>query len=418
MPPKKATAAATKAKSAASAPKTKSAAPAAKETKKAASTSQKKAAASKAEQPATSSTSRSSRSNGAGAEKKAAPSNGKKRAAPATAEPAAKKPRAKKAAVPEPEVDEASSANDDGVLDERDVIAALSDVSDVDDDDDDEEAQEEEEEEDDDEGNSSDEDEEDDRLAQRSSMASIKLPNSKDDAAVQKRLEKVKKAKKAGKSASTPATLYVGRLPKGFFEDQMKAYFAQFGDVTRIRVSRNKKTGASKHYAFVEFADQDVAQIVQETMNNYLIDGRLLQVKVVPKDKIHPEMWIGANRKYRPIPVDRLERLNRSQPRTEEQQESAIQRTLDRQDKRRKKLADAGIDYDFEGYTREGAQSPPKKAKTVASAAVSAAATPAKATPAKKAAKAAGTPAKNTPVKKATTSATATPAKRTKKASA
>jgi hypothetical protein len=26
-------------------------------------------------------------------------------------------------------------------------------------------------------------------------------------------------------------------------------YFSQFGDVTRLRVSRNKKTGASKHYA-------------------------------------------------------------------------------------------------------------------------------------------------------------------------
>lgn len=35
--------------------------------------------------------------------------------------------------------------------------------------------------------------------------------------------------------------LYLGRLPHGFYEDQLKAYFAQFGTVTRLRLSRNKK---------------------------------------------------------------------------------------------------------------------------------------------------------------------------------
>lgn len=304
--------------------------------------------------------------------------NGKKRAAepktPATAsEPKAKKPRSKPAEEPAPKAKKAKAAEEPAtkakkakaaeepvptakktkateepastpVLNEREVIASLSDVSD-----------DEEDEEEEDEGNSSDEDEEDDKLAQRSSMASIKLPNSKDDAVVKQRLDKLKKSKKNSKNASTPGTLYVGRLPKGFFEDQMKGYFSQFGDVTRLRVSRNKKTGASKHYAFVEFADKDVANIVQETMNNYLIDGALLQVRTVPKDKIHPEMWIGANRKYRPIPGARLERLKRDRSKTEDEQEVTIQRALNRQEKRKAKLADAGIEYDFPGYTREDA---------------------------------------------------------------
>jgi nucleolar protein 15 len=57
----------------------------------------------------------------------------------------------------------------------------------------------------------------------------------------------------------------------------MRAYFGQFGNVTRLRLSRNKKTGKSKHYAFVEFADAEVAKIVAETMHNYLLFGHLLQ---------------------------------------------------------------------------------------------------------------------------------------------
>lgn len=35
--------------------------------------------------------------------------------------------------------------------------------------------------------------------------------------------------------------IFLGRIPHGFHEEQMKSYFAQFGDVTRLRLSRNKK---------------------------------------------------------------------------------------------------------------------------------------------------------------------------------
>lgn len=33
----------------------------------------------------------------------------------------------------------------------------------------------------------------------------------------------------------------MGCLPHGFYEDQLKGYLSQFGDVTRLRISRNKK---------------------------------------------------------------------------------------------------------------------------------------------------------------------------------
>lgn len=51
----------------------------------------------------------------------------------------------------------------------------------------------------------------------------------------------------------------------------MRGFFTQFGEVTRLKLSRNKKTGNSKHYAFVEFKYAAVAKIVAETMNNYLM---------------------------------------------------------------------------------------------------------------------------------------------------
>jgi hypothetical protein len=68
------------------------------------------------------------------------------------------------------------------------------------------------------------------------------------------------------------------------------------------------QTGRSKSYAFVEFSSSSVAQIVAETMDNYLLAGRILRCKVIPKDQIHPELWVGANRKWRVVPRDRITR--------------------------------------------------------------------------------------------------------------
>lgn len=94
------------------------------------------------------------------------------------------------------------------------------------------------------------------------------------------------------------------RIPHGFFEPQMKKYFSQFGTVRRLRLSRNKKTGASKHYAFIEFANGEVAEIVAKTMHNYLMFGHILQCRVVPSEQVHPELFKGANERFKVNPLN------------------------------------------------------------------------------------------------------------------
>jgi len=142
--------------------------------------------------------------------------------------------------------------------------------------------------------------------------------------------------------------VYLGRVPHGFYEDQMKAYFSQFGDVTRLRLSRNKNTGRSKHYAFIEFSSSAVAEIVAETMDNYLLMGHILRCKLIPKDEVHPKLWLGANRKFRRVPHDRITRLQQNKSRTEDEQAKAEKRLLRRQAEKKRKLQAAGIDYDFD----------------------------------------------------------------------
>ena len=41
-------------------------------------------------------------------------------------------------------------------------------------------------------------------------------------------------------------------------------------------------------------------------MDNYLLMGHILTCKVIPKDEVHSELWVGANRKWRVVPTYRL----------------------------------------------------------------------------------------------------------------
>ena len=116
------------------------------------------------------------------------------------------------------------------------------------------------------------------------------------------KLEDVKRGTKEGSGV-----VYVGRIPHGFYEHEMREYFSQFGDISRLRLSRSRKNGGSKHYAFVEFTSAGVAEIVADTMDNYLMFGHILKCKLVAKEQIHESMWKGADRRFKVVPWNKIE---------------------------------------------------------------------------------------------------------------
>ncbi|OAX37615.1 RNA-binding domain-containing protein [Rhizopogon vinicolor AM-OR11-026] len=207
-------------------------------------------------------------------------------------------------------------------------------------------------------GFSTDEDDSSDEEEEAGEEVDIgKLPTvAKDDATVKKKLEKAKRH-----PTQDRGVIFMGRLPHGFYEDQLKGYLSQFGDVTRLRISRNKRTGRSKHYGFIEFDSSSVAQIVAETMDNYLLMGHILKCKVIPKEKVHPELWVGANKKWKVIPRDQIVRKEHNKPRTDESMRRAEKRLIQRDNERKRKLAEVGIKYDFDAVSYK------KKQKVVVS---------------------------------------------------
>ncbi|KAF4587652.1 putative RNA-binding protein [Ophiocordyceps camponoti-floridani] len=152
----------------------------------------------------------------------------------------------------------------------------------------------------------------------------------------------VKSAKPFGKRG----VVYIGRIPHGFYEYEMRQYLSQFGPVTRLRLSRNKRTGASKHFAFVEFEDESTAEIVAKTMDNYLLFGHILKVKMVPESQIHADLWKGANRRFKKVPWEILDGRKLAEPRSASKWEIKLQQERQARTQRAGKLKALG--YEFE----------------------------------------------------------------------
>lgn len=143
-----------------------------------------------------------------------------------------------------------------------------------------------------------------------------------------------------------PNIWFYRRIPHGFYEHEMRAYFSQFGEITRLRLSRNRITGRSKHYAFVEFESVSVAKIVAATMDNYLMYGHILKCKYVPSDQLHPEVWKGANRRFKKTPWNRIEKKRLDKGKTRDQWSDRIEREQKKRLAKAEKLKDLG--YEFE----------------------------------------------------------------------
>ncbi|KAK4167351.1 hypothetical protein QBC43DRAFT_367423 [Cladorrhinum sp. PSN259] len=172
------------------------------------------------------------------------------------------------------------------------------------------------------------------------------------------KVPKAKKAKKETPSGSEqPGVMYLGRIPHGFYEHELKEYFGQFGEITKLRVVRNKKTGASRHRAFIEFADAEVADIAARTMDKYLLFGHILSAKIVPPAQVHKDLFKGANRRFKVIPWNKMAGKQLERPLSEQQWQVKISKEEQRRAARAEKLKE--MDYEFDGPALKAPEAKP-----------------------------------------------------------
>ncbi|GFH18099.1 RRM domain-containing protein [Haematococcus lacustris] len=134
-------------------------------------------------------------------------------------------------------------------------------------------------------------------------------------------------------TSSSSRVVYIGNLPHGFYEKELLGFFSQFGKLTRVRLSRSKKTGKAKHYAFLEFQHPEVAEIAA-----------------------------GANQRFRTVQWRAVERRRHDKERSPQEHAVRVARLIKRDAQRAARIKAAGIDYE---YTPVKQQVPPKPKRTV-----------------------------------------------------
>jgi len=149
-----------------------------------------------------------------------------------------------------------------------------------------------------------------------------------------------------------PGVVYIGHIPHGFYESQMTEFFSQFGDVKKVCLARSRKTGYSKGYAFVEFEFEEVAKIVADTMNNYLMFDKILKCVFVPTENVKKSWFLKHDHEYRKE-MKQISKKEVNAIRTGDEMHTLNHKRCTRLNNTEEKLKAMGIHYKYPGQVPE-----------------------------------------------------------------
>ena len=80
--------------------------------------------------------------------------------------------------------------------------------------------------------------------------------------------------------------IYVSNLSFAVVDEDLRSYFAEYGEVTSAKVIMDKYTNRSKGFGFVEMPDDAAAEKAIAELNGATIEGRQIKVNVArPKEE-------------------------------------------------------------------------------------------------------------------------------------
>ena len=77
--------------------------------------------------------------------------------------------------------------------------------------------------------------------------------------------------------------LYVSNISYNMTEEDLQQIFEQHGEVVRVHIVKDRETGRSKGFAFVEMGSEAAGDAAVEGLNNQQVNGRTIRV-----NKAHP----------------------------------------------------------------------------------------------------------------------------------
>ncbi len=89
--------------------------------------------------------------------------------------------------------------------------------------------------------------------------------------------------------------LYVGNLSFSTTEDDLRTLFAQAGTVSTVALIKDRETGSSKGFAFIEISTQAEAEAAIKQFNGYTLGNRELKVNIArPREETPRRMGGGG----------------------------------------------------------------------------------------------------------------------------
>ena len=72
--------------------------------------------------------------------------------------------------------------------------------------------------------------------------------------------------------------IYVGNLPYNLTDDDLRAAFSEFGEVSSASIIMDRMSGQSKGFGFVEMPDSTEADEAIKALNESALNGRNIKV--------------------------------------------------------------------------------------------------------------------------------------------
>lgn len=92
------------------------------------------------------------------------------------------------------------------------------------------------------------------------------------------------------------ATLFVSNLSWSSTEDDLLSMFSKFGVVTKTSIAKDRDTGRSKGFAFIDFVNDSEAKTACDSLDRTAFDGRLIRVTISEQKKYSEKVVTPAIR--------------------------------------------------------------------------------------------------------------------------
>ena len=73
--------------------------------------------------------------------------------------------------------------------------------------------------------------------------------------------------------------IYIGNLSQDTTADKLRALFTEFGEIEEIKIIKDRFSGQSKGYGFIEMPSNSEADQAIKALNGKQFDGNFIKVK-------------------------------------------------------------------------------------------------------------------------------------------